>query len=128
MREFRLLTRPEMESVPGISDPIPGSMFAVGLVDEQGVAAAIGVFWVAHADPIWVRPDLRRNGIARELWAATKKEIAFRKYGPEVFFSMAPGIPDDETAARLEAGAKAAGGQELNARFFVVPVEEESNG
>lgn len=116
-----------METVPGMMSDIPGSMFAVGGVDEKGVAAAIGVFFVAHADPIWVRPDLRRNGIARELWAAAKKEIAFRRYGPEVLFAIVPGIPDDETAARLIAGVSAAGGQELEARFFTVPVLEESD-
>ena len=62
MTEFRLLTREEMESVPGMSDPIPGSLFAMGSVDSKGVAAAIGVFMVMHADPIWIREDMRAHG------------------------------------------------------------------
>lgn len=122
MSRFRLLTRAEMESIPGISDPIPTSMWAVGAVDEKGLAAAVAVYHVAHADPIWVRPDLRGNGVARDLWHAAKKEAAFRRYGPEVFFGMIPDNPGEPTESRLAAGAVAAGGYELNARFFVVPI------
>jgi len=124
MSEFRLLTRPEMESIPGIVDPIPGSMFAVGMVDEKGLAAACAVFFVVHGDPIWVREDLRKTGVARELWEATRKEIEWRNMGPEVFFGMSEHTPGQPTEDRLAAAAILAGGHELKARFFVVPVME----
>jgi hypothetical protein len=124
MSEFRLLTRAEMEAIPGIADPIPGSMFAVGMVDEKGLAAACGVFFVVHGDPIWVREDLRKTGVAKELWEATRKEIEWRNMGPEIFFSMSETIPGQPTEDRLAAAAIKAGGHELKARFFVVPVME----
>ena len=127
MSEFRLLTRAEMESIPGISDPIPGSMWAVGMVDEKGLAAAIAVFWVAHADPIWVRPDLRMQGVARKLWTAAEQEMRIRRYGPEVAFVMTPDTPGQPTEDKLAAVALEMGGREVTARAFVIPVGEEDD-
>lgn len=124
MSEFRLLTRPEMETVPGICKPIPRSMFAVGMVDEKGVAAALGIFMVIHADPIWVRPDVRHQGIARRLWDEAKAEIQSQHLGPEVFFSMTPEIPGYPLEEKIAEVAIELGGAELEARFFVIPVGE----
>jgi hypothetical protein len=128
MSEFRLLTQSEMEQIPGIQDPIPSSMFAVGAVDEKGLAAACGVFLVVHADPIWVREDLRLNGIAKRLQKAAFEEVASRRLGSEVFFSMSETIPDPATQAKLAEEAIRCGAQELKARFFVVPVGDPSDG
>ncbi len=126
MTEFRLLTRPEIESVPGIVNPIPTSLFAVGAVDEKGVAAAIGVFLVLHADPIWIREDRRNGGkLPLELWEAAKGEILRGNLGPEVLWMAMtednPGQPTENTVERMIAKA---GGAELKARFYVIPVEK----
>ena len=119
MSEFRILTREEMESLPVLLDPIPGSAFAMGLVDEQGVAAYIGVFMVVHADPIWIRPDKRgMSKLPLHLWEATKQEILERRLGPEVLVGVTPDCPWQ----LVERMAKHAGGQELEARFFSLPV------
>jgi hypothetical protein len=126
MSDFRLLTRAELESVPGMQEPIPRSLFAVGMVDEKGVAAACGVFMVIHADPIWVRPDLRNGGkLLLHLWEATVKEIVERGLGPEVFVGMTPENPGQPTEGLVERMCLYAGGSEIKARFFVVPVAEE---
>lgn len=123
--DFRLLTREELETVPGMSDPIPGSLFAVGLVDEQGVAAAIGVFLVMHADPIWIREDLRGHGkLPLRLWEATRREIMERQLGPELFVGMTENNPGQPVEGLVERMCKTAGGSEVQARFFVIPVKE----
>lgn len=132
MSEFRLLTRAELESVPGMADPIPSSLWAMGMVDEKGVGAACGVFLVIHADPIWIRPDLRNGGkLLLRLWEATKKEIVWRNLGPELLLvGMTDANPGQPTEALVERMCLTAGGEELKARFFVIPVsssEEESS-
>jgi hypothetical protein len=126
--EFRLLTREEIEAVPGMQDPIPGSLFAVGMVDEKGVAAACGVFLVVHVDPIWVREDLRLDGVSLRLWDATAKEIAWRRLGSEAFFSMSETVPGQPTEDKLAEEAGKFGAQELKARFFVIPIPEATDG
>lgn len=123
MTEFRLLTREEMESVPGMSDPIPGSLFAVGSVDSKGVSAAIGVFLVLHADPLWIREDLRAHGkLPLRLWEATRREIMERRLGPEMFVGMTEDNPGQPVEGLVERMCKTAGGSEIKARFFVIPV------
>jgi len=123
--EFRLLTRPEMEAIPRVQEPLPGSFFAVGMTDEQGLAAACGVFLVVHSDPIWIRPDLRNSGkLLLRLWEATSKEIAWRRLGPEVFVGMTDTNPGQPTEGLVERMCLAAGGAELKARFFTVPVSD----
>ena len=121
--EVRLLTREELETVPGMQSPVPESLFAVGAVDEEGVVAACGVFLVLHADPIWIRPDMRHAGkLPLQLWRAAQEEIAARRLGMEVFVGMTednPGQPTEDLVARM---CIAAGGEELKARFFVIPV------
>ena len=126
---FRLLTRAELETVPGMSDPVPGSLFAVGMVDEKGVGAACGVFQVihlaTHADPLFVRPDLRNGGkLLLRLWEATQKEIVWRQLGPEVLVAMTETNPGQPTEALIERMCLKAGGSELKARFFVIPVAQ----
>jgi hypothetical protein len=126
VREFRLLSRAEIESIPGIVDPIPKSLFAVGMVDEQGVAAAIGVFLVLHADPIWIRPDKRNAGkLLLGLWNATKAEILRGQMGPEVLVvGMTDNVPGQPIEDLIERLCLTAGGNEVKARFFVIPVQE----
>jgi hypothetical protein len=125
MSEFRLLTRSEMESVPGMLSPIPSSLFAMGIVDEQGVAAAIGVFMVIHADPIWIRPDKRGAGVLPlRLWEATRQEITERDLGPEVLVGITPDNPGPPIEQVIEKMVEFAGGQEVMARFFVLPTGE----
>ena len=117
---FRILTRDEAATVPGMIDPMPESLTAVGAVDEKGVACCIGLFLVLHADPMWIREDQRNAGkLPLHLWQATR-EVA-GALGPEVFVGMSdtkPGQPLEGTVARM---MEFAGGQELKARFFVVP-------
>ncbi len=124
MNEFRLLTRAEIESIPGIMDPIPASLFAVGMVDEKGVAAACGIFLVMHADPIWIREDKRNSGkLLLELWEATKAEIERGNLGPEVMIvGMTPTNPGPPTEELVERMCVTAGGYEIKARFFAIPV------
>lgn len=106
-----------------MSDPIPGSLFGVGLVDEQGVAACIGVFYVLHADPIWIRPDQRNRGkLPLRLWEATRQEIALRHAGQEVVIGMTPTKPGPPTEGLVERMVTKAGGSEVEARFFVIPM------
>jgi hypothetical protein len=123
MTDFRLLTRAELETVPGMIDPIPSSLFAIGAVDEQGVAAAIGVFLVIHADPIWIRKDLRGHGkLPLRLWEATKREIMERQLGPELLVGMTESNPGQPIEGLIERMCAAAGGEEIRARFFVLPM------
>ena len=126
MNEFRLLTRPEVESVPGMVSPIPNSLFAVGMVDEKGVAAAIGIFFVLHADPVWIREDRRNGGkLPLELWEAAKAEIVRGDLGPEILWvGMTDEKPGQPTEGLVERMIAKAGGEELKARFFVIPVKE----
>jgi hypothetical protein len=124
MSEFRRLTLAEMRMVPGMPESIPQSMFVMGMVDEQGVAAACGVFLVLHADPIWIRPDKRNGGkLLLHLWEATRAEIEARNLGPEVFVGMTEDNPGQPTESVVERMCLAGGGEELKARFFVIPVE-----
>lgn len=124
MSEFRLLTNEEAATVPGMVDPMPASLFVMGQVDERGVAAAIGVFLVMHADPIWIRPDKRNGGkLPRHLWEATRDEILIRNLGPEVFVGMTPENPGPPTENLVERMVETIGGHEIKARFFVIPVE-----
>lgn len=121
---WRVLTREEAATVPGMIDPMPDSLFAVGAVDERGVVACIGCFPVLHADPVWVREDLRGNGrTLLRLWEATKRELQARGMrGIEVLMTEhVPGPPHEETVARM---CKFAGGQEYPMRTFIIPVEE----
>jgi hypothetical protein len=122
--DFRVLTREELKTVPGMSDPIPDSLFAVGSVDSKGVAAAIGVFLVLHADPIWIREDMRGLGkLPLRLWEAARREIMERRLGPELFVGMTEDNPGQPVEGLVERMCKTAGGSEVKARFFVVPVE-----
>jgi len=124
MMDFRVLTREELESVPGMSDPIPSSLFAVGSVDSKGVSSAIGVFLVMHADPIFIREDMRARGkLPLRLWEATRREIIERRLGQELFVGMTADNPGQPTEGLVERMCQTAGGSELKARFFVVPVE-----
>lgn len=112
--------------MPGMQSPVPDSLFAIGAVDEQGVGACIGVFLVLHADPIWIRPDLRNHGrLPLRLWQETRAEIAARRLGSEVFVGMTPDNPGQPTEDLVARMCVAAGGEELRARFFVIPVSGE---
>ena len=128
MSEFRLLTREELATVPGMVSPMPQSLFGVGLVDEQGVAAAIGVFLVLHADPIWIREDKRFSGkLPLELWEATKALVAKENLGPELLWvGMTENKPGQPTEGLVERMVRKAGGEELRARFFAIPIEERT--
>jgi len=95
------------------------------MVDEKGVAAACGVFLVVHVDPIWVREDLRLDGVALRLWDATATEIAWRRLGSEAFFSMSQTIPGQPTEDKLAEEAIKLGATELKARFFTIPIPDE---
>lgn len=120
--KFRLLTRSEAREVPGMISPMPDSLFVVGAVDENGVAAACGVFLAVCADPIWIRPDLRNGGkMLLRLWEATREEIA-KRGGSHVRVGMtdqSPGEPTESLVARM---CEFAGGEEVKARFFEIPV------
>ena len=121
---FRVLSREEAATVPGIMDPQPESMFTVGAVDEDGVVAACGIFLAVCADPLWVRPDHRGDGrTLLNLWNATREEIAARG-GAKLRVTMTednPGQPFESIVARL---CFHAGGEELKGRVFLVPVTE----
>lgn len=125
---IRLLTREELATVPGMVSPMPESLFGVGVVDESGVAACLGVFLVLHADPIWIREDHRNGGkLPLHLWDAARDEIIRRNLGPEVFVGMTADNPGPPTEGLVERMVEKAGGQEIAARFFVVPVGD-ANG
>lgn len=123
--EYRILSREEEATVPGIMNPPPASLFTVGAVDERGVVAACGVFLALCADPLWVRPDHRNDGhTLLDLWAATKDEIAARG-GSGLRVTMTednPGQPFESIVARL---CLHAGGEELKGRVFFIPVTED---
>lgn len=121
---FRVLSREEAATVPGMMDPQPDSMFTVGAVDDAGVVAACGIFLAVCADPLWVRPDHRNDGkTLLGLWNATRQEIADRG-GARLRVTMTddnPGQPYESIVARL---CLHAGGEELKGRVFFVPVTE----
>ena len=121
---FRLLTREEAATVPGMMDPQPESLFVVGAVDDSGVVAACGVCLALCADPLWVRPDHRCDGkTVANLWYATKDEI-LKRGGSKLRVTMTdtnPGPPFESVMARL---CHKAGGEELKGRVFFVPVGE----
>jgi hypothetical protein len=123
--DFRPLTLAELKTVPGMQDPISSSLFVIGAVDEKGVAAACGVFLVMHADPIWIREDHRNGGkLLLHLWEETKEEIKLRRFGPELFVGMTETNPGQPTESLVERMIESAGGSEIQARFFVIPVKE----
>lgn len=120
---WRVLTREEAATVPGMIDPIPDSLVAVGAVDEEGqVVACIGTFAVLHADPVWVREDHRNGKTLLRLWDTVKRELMGRGVsGVDVLMSPnVPGLPLEDTVARL---CEAVGGVEVKLRHFVVPIE-----
>jgi hypothetical protein len=122
--KWRVLTRAEAETVPGMIEPVPDSLVAVGAVDDEGqVVACIGAFAVLHADPVWVREDHRNGKTLLRLWEAMKHELAQRGIsGVEVLMTEhVPGPPLESTVARL---CEVAGGQEMRLRHFIVPIEE----
>ena len=119
---FRLLTKEETVTVPGMISPVPDSLFAVGAVDEHGVAACIGCFAVLHADPVWIRPDLRANGkTLLRLWEATRAELLARGLGG-VEVIMTENVPGEPTESLVARACEKAGGYEVKARTFIVPV------
>jgi hypothetical protein len=121
---IRPLTKAEAMTVPGMSDPMPESMTVLGAVDEQGVAAACGVYFVVHADPIWVRRDHRNGGrLLLRLWEATRDFVRQTKMGQEVVVGMTPTNPGPGTEELVERMCLWAGGSELKARFFAIPME-----
>jgi hypothetical protein len=127
--EFRLLTREEAATVPGMIDPMPESFFAVGAVDEKGVVACIGMFFVLHADPLWIRPDHRHSGkTLLRLWQATSDVVAAAGLGEEIFASMTETNPGPPLDAVVEKIWHAAGGEELKARFCVLPIKGNGHG
>ena len=120
---WRVLTHEEAATVPGMISPIPDSLVAIGAVDENGVAACIGTFPVLHADPVWVREDLRGHGkTLLRLWEKTRENLAERGLrGIEVLMTEnVPGPPLEETVARM---CEHVGGKEFRVRAFVLPVE-----
>jgi hypothetical protein len=122
--KFRILTREEAATVPGMVDPMPESLTAVGAVDPSGVVCCIGLFLVLHADPIWIRDDWRNSGkLPLHLWQATRDVASV--LGPEVFVGMSEDNPGQPTESLVERMVESAGGQELKARFFTIPVGAE---
>jgi hypothetical protein len=118
---FRLLTREEAATVPGMIDPMPESLQAVGAVDEKGVVCAIGLFLVLHADPLWIREDWRHAGkLPLRLWEATREIVS--RVAPEVFLAMTEDAPGEPTESTIERMVQTAGGRELQARFFTIPI------
>lgn len=122
--EIRPLTKAEAATVPGMMDPQPDSLIVMGAVDEQGVAAALGVFFVIHSDPIWVRQDHRNGGkLLLRLWQSTKHLMQQMHMGPEVMVWMTPTNPGPPMEEVVERMCLHAGGSEVKGRFFVIPVE-----
>lgn len=122
---IRPLSYEEAAKVPGMADPMPGSMMAMGAVDDSGeVVAAIGCYFVVHADPIWVREDHRHGKLLVRLIDAAKNAVRETRMGSEVFVSMTPDNPAPETQKAVEKIWRYAGGSEVDARFFVIPVQE----
>ena len=123
--QFRLLTRDEIETVPGVIDPIPGSFFAVGVVDDKGVVAACGAFLKLHCDPIWIRPDKRNSGmLLYRLWQAMGEELV-RRGVKNVEAGMTDTNPGQPTESLIERLCLMSGGKEWKARFFSIPVKEK---
>ncbi len=120
---FRLLTREEIETVPGMISPVPDSLFAVGSVDEQGVVSCIAGFLVLHADPLWIREDHRHEGrLLLRLWEAFRGELV-RRGAKRIEVGMTDKNPGHPTESLVERACEFAGGYELKARFFAIPVE-----
>lgn len=126
MIEIRPLSYDETMSVPGMINPLPGSMLAIGGVDEKGeVVAAIGCYFVVHADPLWIREDHRHGGkLLIKLIESAKTAVRDTRMGSEVFVAMTPETPEPETQKVVEKIWRHVGGKEVDARFFVIPLEE----
>ena len=121
--EIRPLTRAEAATVPGMVSPMPESLLVMGCVDEKGVAAAVGLFFVVHADPLWVREDRRHSGkLLMRLIEAGKAAVRDTQMGPEVVVSMTPTNPGPPAERVVERVLRAIGGSEVDGRFFAVPV------
>ena len=120
---FRLLTREEIETVPGMISPVPDSLFAVGSVDEQGVVSCIAGFLILHADPLWIREDRRHEGrLLQRLWEAFREEV-IRRGAKRLEVCMTDEIPGEPTESLVARACEAAGGYEMKARFFAIPIE-----
>jgi hypothetical protein len=122
MSEFRLLTPEEIDQVPGVLSPRPSSFIMVGSVDEAGkVVAAVGAFLALHADPVWVRPDKRGTGLMRQVLAAGMAELS-RRGVTHVEVGVTDTNPGPPFESMVEHACLAAGGYEIKARFFAVPI------
>lgn len=122
---IRPLTHAEAATVPGMVEPQPDSLVVMGAVDEAGdVVAALGFFFVVHADPIWVRRDHRNGGkLLLKLWQEAREFIRRTRMGTDVVVGVTPTNPGPEVEGLVEKLCVAAGGSELAARFWSIPVE-----
>jgi len=86
--------------------------------------AGCGVFTVIHADPLWVREDYRRSPVLlRRLWRATKDAI-LKRGGSGVQVGMTDVDPGEPTESMIARMCEFAGGHEIEARFFMIPIKD----
>ena len=129
MTEYRLLTRAEAATVPGMVDPLPDSLFVMGAIDESGIIAAVGAFTAVHLDPLWIREDKRKCTpcMLRKLWENMHAEL-WRRGADGIEVGMTETNPGQPTEGMIERMCKMAGGHEIKARFFLIPIKETPYG
>jgi hypothetical protein len=122
--EYRELTFEEKLQVPNLPTP---EMLVVGAVNDEGqVEAACGVMQVLHLDPLWVNPEKRGLFGFRliRLWDAVKARLV--KMGAKACTASVmdgyPGPPYDRVVEHLST--KLAGGEEVDARIWLIPLED----
>jgi len=123
---YRLLTREEAATVPGMQDPQPPSLFVLGAVEDDGtVVGAISIFLALCADPLWVRPDHRTGAkLLPRLWEVAREEIV-RRGGVGLEVLMLEGNPEPPIERAVARLIEHVGGYEVKARHFFVPVEAD---
>ncbi len=114
--EYRELSKSERLK---FDDDLPE--LSIGAFEDETLVAVCGVSNVLHLDPVWVRPDKRRQGMVGRLFKAVSDNLRLK--GAEVvttgFIEGQPGEPLEHVIVKI---CMDLGGTEIKGRFFGLPL------
>ncbi len=114
--EYRELSKSERLK---FDDDLPE--LSIGAFEDDVLIAVCGITPVLHLDPVWVRPDKRRQGMVGRLWQAVSDNL--RGKGVSVVTTgFIPGEPDEETAKVVVKICEDLGGVEIKGTFWGLKV------
>lgn len=126
--KVRELTREEIAKIPDVQTPLPPNMWAMGVENDAGeIVASLPIYLALRADPLWIREDYRKHPrVLLRLWQETRRKLSEGGDG-ELLVGFTPGYPGPPLNDVLLKIYAFVGGREIQARFFIIPLDQRSD-